>query len=81
MRGKERKGRAAHGTLGSGRHGRTRSVGHVEERQSSFFTLYPTAFFVGLMFLDAFCFLKNYPRKCEILSFFETCPLKRETLG
>ena len=69
----------AQGRLGSERHGKTRSVGHVEEWQGSFFTLYLTVFFAGLMFLDAMRFLKNYPRKFEILAFFETCPLKPET--
>ena len=79
MQGKQRKGRVPQGRLESDWQGKTRSVGHVEEWQGSFFTLYPTVFFAGLMFLDAIRFLKKYPRKSEILAFFETCPLKPET--
>ena len=45
MQGKQRKGRASQGRLESDRQGKTRSSGHVEERQGSFFTLHPTVFF------------------------------------
>ena len=63
------KGRAGRGALGMLRRGRVVSL------------LFAPVFTTWLMFLDSFYTLKNNLQKSETVSFFETYPLKPETLS